>query len=123
MTFFLPPPPGPPGIPPIIAIISGGMPGGKFGAPWRGPCFGESPGFGPESVFVFPALVPLDLAKAFVAAAAFVPLADDIFLPNLSDRLQDCVTVAARVMEADQRRAEFVADIFITRSELVAEHV
>ena len=43
--------------------------------------------------------------------------------PNLADGFQDRITIAAWVMEAGKRGADFVADILISWGKLVAEHV
>jgi hypothetical protein len=56
-------------------------------------------------------------------APAFIPVADDAVLPNFTGRLDDGVPVTARVMEREERGLDFIADVLVTRGELVAEHM
>ena len=55
--------------------------------------------------------------------SALVPFPDDVILPNLPDGLQDRIAVAARVIESGQGRADFIAEILVSRGKLVAEHI
>jgi hypothetical protein len=50
--------------------------------------------------------------------SALVPFPDDVILPNLPDGLQDRIAVAARVIESSQGRADFIAEILVSRGKL-----
>jgi hypothetical protein len=45
------------------------------------------------------------------------------WLTNLSGGLYDCVSVPAGMIEAGERCADFIAEVLVTRGELVAKGV
>lgn len=59
-------------------------------------------------------------SEGYEDAAAFVPLADNVFHAYLANRLEDGVAVVLWMLEGNERRADFIANVLVTWRELVA---